>query len=200
VLKRRTLVCIEVCQVPRCLAVQATVHYDAEFVLNSFRHVDPMKLNTVNAACAIPASFLAVVRKRTCLVVRFCSTREVTCVTVSVRHSTRFFANLLAYHFVLDDDDDNDDVAMHADNEHSDRESEHRRHACFALLGFSGRRQHQRLGARQLQRSATMSHLADEKAALEHDGFVDLRHSPDDAEPLSCRHLSDPIQERKTDN
>jgi len=31
---------VEVCRVPRCLAVQTTVHYDAEFVLNSFRHIE----------------------------------------------------------------------------------------------------------------------------------------------------------------
>jgi len=26
--------------------MQATVHYDAEFVLNSFRHIEPMELLT----------------------------------------------------------------------------------------------------------------------------------------------------------
>ena len=32
------------CYVRRCLAVQITVHYDVEFILNSVKHIEPMKL------------------------------------------------------------------------------------------------------------------------------------------------------------
>ena len=85
------------------------------------------------------------------------------------------------------------------DDEHSDREPEHHRFGCVFLHVADGCRRSGRnspVGGLHL-RSAGLSRVADENAALGFSRHVQLQHLADRTGSLRCRRLSHLVQQQR---